>query len=86
MPKAVPKSDFVPLANAVDFCQAVLDDIEGLMRQQFGPKWSPEAARMFFDLRRTVVRAAEAADGTEVHAAIRPLQHIVTITNYPDGR
>ena len=76
----------LPLANSVEFCQAVLDDVEVLFRRQFGRSWTPEAQQFFQELRSSCLAAAAAADKGFVPSAIAPLRAAVLLTNYPDGR
>ena len=81
-----PKAVDVRLANSQVFCQAVLDDIEGIFRERYGPKWTPLQQQLFQRLREACYEAARSVDSGVARDAIRPLQHIVQLTNYPDGR
>ncbi len=75
----------LPLANSVEFCQAVLDDIELLFRKQHGPRWTPEAQELFQTLRESCMAAAARADEGFDRGAIAPLREAVLLSNYSDG-
>ena len=81
-----PKAVELPLANSVEFCQAVLDDVEHLFRRQYGRAWTPEAQQFFQGLRETCLKAARNVDDGFDDGAIAPLREAVLLTNYPEGR
>jgi len=77
----------LPLANSEEFCQAVLDDIERVFRDQYGRKWTPEAQQLFQGLRDACIRTARIIDGEASHRSIEPLREAVILSNFVgDGR
>ena len=72
----------LPLANSVEFCQAVLDDIEYLFRKQHGDRWSPECQELFQELRKTCMDTAARIDAGFERGAIKPLREAVLLSNY----
>lgn len=72
---------FVPLANSVEFCQALLDDVEWAFRRQFGTKWTPEAQQVFQDLRSTCIVTAQRADAGFETNELRGLRQPVLLSN-----
>lgn len=72
----------VLVGGAQEFAQAVLNDIESVFRNQYGPKWTPEAQAVFQSLREACIGSAIACDNGVSRDAIKPLQAIVHLTNY----
>ncbi len=66
-------------SSSVEFCQAVLDDIEFVFRRQYGTKWSPETQQLFYEQRRVCLLVAEQLDG-KPHPQ-QPLRAPVILTN-----
>ena len=50
------------LGNTQDFCQVLLDDVEFVFRERYGPKWTIELQDVFQKLRDTCLTAAAHAD------------------------
>ncbi len=68
--------------GAQEWTQAVLDDLEFVMRERFGTKWSPEAQVLFDTLRDTCITQACSVDKGVKRTAIAPLRAAVVLTNY----
>ncbi len=70
--------------DAVQFIQAVFDELEDRFRTQFSARWTVEINSLYEETQQACLRAARLVDA-RLAAPGLPSRHIRILTNYPPG-